>query len=58
MRQQQMALPGKGPLATVQPFPASEERTTGCSDAYRGKGGVSNDFLREAIQRLEEKFPL
>ena len=53
-----MALPGKGPLATVQPFPASEERTTGCSDAYRGKGGVSNDFLREAIQRLEEKFPL
>lgn len=25
---------------------------------FRGKGGVRSDFLREAIWRLGEKFPL
>ena len=58
-----MAQPGKGLLATAQSFPASGggggggERAAGCSNDYRGKGGVRSDFLRETIWRLGEKFP-
>ena len=33
------------------------ERTAGCSNDYRGKGGVPSDFLSETIWRLGEKFP-
>ena len=56
-----MAQSGKGLLATAQSFPASRggggERAPGCSNDYRGKGGVRSDFLRETIWRLGEKFP-
>ena len=58
-----MAQPGKGLLATAQSFPASGggggggERAAGCSNDYRGKGGVRSDFLRERSGDWGRSFP-
>lgn len=62
MRQKQTAQPGKGFLATAQPFPASGgwkwRKNNRMLKWLRGKGGVRSDFLRETTWTLGQKSPL